>query len=51
LIVSVLYRWEAGACGEHIHDLVDEKKLREWIGCEPAESRIDDSRLIAAFIG
>ena len=23
------YRWKAGACSEHIHDPVDEKKLQE----------------------
>ena len=46
VIVSVPYRWEAGACSEHIHDPVDERKLREWLGGDWAERTILDSRIV-----
>jgi len=49
VIVSVPYRWEAGACGEHIHDPVDERKLREWTGREPVECKTVDARLVALY--
>lgn len=49
LIVSVPYRWEAGACSEHIHDPVDERKLWEWLGREPVESDVVDSRLVSTY--
>ncbi len=49
VILSVPYRWEAGTCNEHIHDPVDEEKLREWIGCASSESLASDSRLVEVF--
>lgn len=49
VIVSVPYRWEAGACSEHIHDPVDERKLREWMGRKTAEHTVVDARLMAGY--
>jgi hypothetical protein len=52
VIISVPYRWPAGEHGSHIHDPVDEAKLRQWTGTEPVETRIVDDghqRLIAVY--
>lgn len=35
VIASVPYRWPAGKCVAHLHDPVDEAKMREWFGREP----------------
>lgn len=35
LIVSVPYKWKAGACKYHIHDPVTNKKMEEWFGVKP----------------
>ena len=51
VIVSVPYRWLAGTCSDHRHDPVDEVKLREWFGCDPIESKIEDTRLVAVYQG
>ena len=51
VIASVPYRWPAGTCSDHQHDPVDEKKLREWFGCEPLESLTEETRLIAVYPG
>ena len=50
VIVSVPYRWEAGTCSEHLHDPVDEEKLRTWVETEPVEASVIDSRLAAVYI-
>jgi hypothetical protein len=34
-VVSVPYKWAKGKCKYHIHDPVDERKMREWFGREP----------------
>jgi len=45
IVISVPYRWEKGFKG-HLHDPVDEKKLRLWTKRDYVESRIaDDTRL------
>ena len=35
VMISVPYRWPQGACGEHVHDPVDEEKLLTWFGKKP----------------
>jgi glycosyltransferase involved in cell wall biosynthesis len=40
VVVSVPYRWPAGSCNGHIHDPVDEEKMRKWFEQEPVFSRI-----------
>jgi SAM-dependent methyltransferase len=54
LIVSVPYKWPAGRCAEHVHDPVDEAKMREWFGRSPDFSKIvaernGIERLVAHF--
>ena len=49
IIISVPYRWPAGACSEHVHDPVDESKLKAWTERKPAESAVVDSRFVAAY--
>ena len=49
VIISVPYRWPAGACSEHVHDPVDESKLNAWTEREPVESAVVDSRLVAVY--
>ena len=51
-IVSVPYRWPADARDTHMHDPVDERKLRDWTGAEPVETcMVTDGRerLIAVY--
>ena len=40
LIVSVPYKWREGAVSGHIHDPVDEEKLRSWMRRRPNHSII-----------
>jgi len=49
VIVSVPYRWPTGSCSEHVHDPVDEEKLRGWIGWDPVEDTVAESRLVAGY--
>lgn len=35
LIVSVPYQWKYKAGNSHIHDPIDEAKMRRWFGREP----------------
>lgn len=54
LIVSVPYKWRAGGTPGHIHDPVDEIKLRDWMGLIPNNSQtvtepFRESRLIAFY--
>lgn len=35
LVISVPYLWPHGLCRSHIHDPVDEQKMRAWFGREP----------------
>jgi len=48
-IISVPYRWPATACSEHVHDPVDETKLKAWTGREPTAWNIVESRLVAVY--
>jgi SAM-dependent methyltransferase len=53
VIVSVPYRWPRGKCKFHIHDPVDDAKLREWTGRDPSFSVIvndESERLIAVYV-
>jgi hypothetical protein len=34
-VVSVPYKWQEGKCRYHLHDPVDEAKMRKWFGREP----------------
>lgn len=34
-IVSVPYKWKKGKCRFHLHDPVDEQKMKRWFGREP----------------
>jgi hypothetical protein len=52
VIISVPYRWPAHEHGSHLHDPVDEAKLRRWTGAEPVETSIVDDgkqRLVAVY--
>ena len=40
VIASVPYQWPQDSCREHIHDPVDEHKMRAWFGREPDRSVI-----------
>jgi hypothetical protein len=40
LVVSVPYKWRAGACKHHIHDPVDEEKMFAWFGRKPDYSYV-----------
>jgi hypothetical protein len=55
VIVSVPYRWPAGSCVHHVHDPVDEDKLRGWMQQPLLEHRIirdgARDRLIAVLSG
>lgn len=35
VIASVPYKWPAGSCSQHVHDPVDEEKMRVWFGRAP----------------
>jgi SAM-dependent methyltransferase len=52
VIISVPYRWSAESHQSHIHDPVDEAKLRAWTGAEPIEVSVVENgkqRLIAVY--
>jgi|GEM_PF-1243267 len=55
VVVSVPYRWPKGQCEHHVHDPVDEAKMRSWFGRAPAYSYIarepisPQSRLIQVY--
>jgi SAM-dependent methyltransferase len=52
VIISVPYRWRVDQLGSHLHDPVDEHKLRKWTGLEPVETSIvqdGSERLIAVY--
>jgi hypothetical protein len=34
-VVSVPYKWKRGRCRYHVHDPVDERKMRKWFGRKP----------------
>ena len=40
VVVSVPYKWPAGVSKNHVHDPVDEAKMRIWFGREPDQSTI-----------
>ena len=51
-VETVTYRWPADGHDPHLHDPVDEEKLRRWTGVEPVETvMVDDGRrrLIAVY--
>jgi hypothetical protein len=52
-IISVPHEWPGWVTEEHVHDPVDESKLRAWTGCDPTETSIIKDlgmeRLIAAY--
>lgn len=49
VVMSVPYRWQFGRCKSHIHDPVDEAKVRKWFRRRPDEQTIVDQRLIQMF--
>ena len=40
VIVSVPYKWKKGKCKSHVHDPVDEAKMRRWFGRTPDYSYV-----------
>jgi hypothetical protein len=40
VIISVPWEWPAGQCKSHVHDPVDDAKLREWTHRRPAVKAI-----------
>lgn len=55
VIVSVPHRWPGWVTDEHLHDPVDEAKLRRWTGRDPIETSIVEDlgmeRLICVYRG
>lgn len=54
VIISVPYHWPAGEHRSHLHDPIDDAKLRSWTGAEPIEtSLVEDGRqrLVAVYRG
>lgn len=52
VIISVPYRWPAEEHESHLHDPVDEAKLRTWTGAEPIEASVVEDgkrRLVAVY--
>jgi hypothetical protein len=53
VIISVPYRWPKGLEEDHIHDPIDEAKLRSWTGADPVEVCLvtdrSRQRLIAVY--
>lgn len=46
IIISVPYLWRKGRCKDHLHDPVDEAKLRSWTGKEPMKQVIvEDNKM------
>jgi hypothetical protein len=39
-VVSVPYKWKKGRCRYHLHDPVNERKMRKWFGRDPDFSYI-----------
>ncbi|HLT90453.1 MAG TPA: methyltransferase domain-containing protein [Woeseiaceae bacterium] len=40
VVVSVPYKWKKGRCKYHLHDPVDERKMKKWFGRDPDYSYI-----------
>ena len=40
VVASVPYKWKKGRCRHHLHDPVNERKMRKWFGREPGFSYI-----------
>lgn len=40
LVISVPYKWRAGAHENHVNDPVDREKLRGWMGRRPNHSKV-----------
>ena len=40
IIISVPYKWQKGTEKNHLHDPIDEHKLRDWIGIDPIFSMV-----------
>ncbi|MGA0594950.1 hypothetical protein [Enterovirga sp. CN4-39] len=40
LVISVPYKWPAGRHKEHVHDPVDEVKVKSWMGISPNYSLV-----------
>src|SRR5690606_15311883 len=40
VVASVPYKWKKGKCKYHLHDPVDEEKMRHWFGSEPEFSYV-----------
>ncbi|WP_019962201.1 methyltransferase domain-containing protein [Woodsholea maritima] len=55
LVVSVPYKWKFGRNNTHVHDPVDEEKMRSWFGRRPnfsvmiSEVKSDAPRLIQVY--
>lgn len=51
VVVSVPYKWAADSVSVHVHDPVDEDKMRDWFGKKPIESIQANRRLIQVYKG
>lgn len=49
VIISVPYQWQAGSCPYHVHDPIDDAKLRTWTARTPAARKVADFRLITVY--
>ena len=54
VLISVPYKWSAGSVKGHVHDPVDESKVRRWFGCDPdytlvVKEPFAESRLFCFF--
>jgi hypothetical protein len=54
VVLSVPYLWPAGKCREHVHDPINQAKLKAWVGREPDHfSIVRDrkyERLVAVYL-
>ncbi len=50
VVLSLPYRWKAGACPHHIHDPIDEDKLLAWTGREPRALEIVEDRGVSRMV-
>ncbi len=49
VIVSVPYQWKAGSCRYHVHDPVDDAKLKSWTDRDPVARTVANTRLITVY--
>lgn len=49
LVVSVPFRWRRNAVEGHVHDPIDDEKMRQWFKRKPVLRSVVDQRLILGY--